>query len=61
MPKIGDYQVIYADIGKAVGPGHRELPSVLPGRITYVNRAHRWYLVEAELEGFGTIREGFKF
>ena len=49
MPRIGDPHAILADIGAAIGPGHRELPRLLPGRIVYINRAHRWFLVEADL------------
>ena len=45
MPRIGDTHAILADIGAAIGPGHRELPRLLPGRIVYINRAHRWFLV----------------
>lgn len=61
MPKIGDPHIIAADIGNAVGPGKAILTKLLPGRITYINEAHRWYLVEAPLGGGGTIRECFKF
>ena len=50
-----------ADIGAAIGPGHRELPRLLPGRIVYINRAHRWFLVEADLGDGIKVREGFKF
>ena len=53
--------LILADIGAAIGPGHRELPRLLPGRIVYINRAHRWFLVEADLGNGVTVREGFKF
>ena len=41
--------------------GHRELPRLIPGRIVYINRAHRWFLVEADLGDGVTVREGFKF
>ena len=39
MPRIGDTHAIQADIGAAIGPGHRELPRLIPGRIVYINRA----------------------
>lgn len=61
MPRIGDTHAILADIGAAIGPGHRELPRLLPGRIVYINRAHRWFLVEADLGDGVKVREGFKF
>lgn len=61
MPRIGDPHAIQADIGAAIGPGHRELPRLLPGRIVYINRAHRWFLVEADLGDGVKVREGFKF
>ena len=61
MPRIGDTHAIQADVGAAIGPGHRELPQLIPGRITYINRAHRWFLVEASLGDGVTVREGFKF
>lgn len=61
MPRIGDPHAILADIGAAIGLGHRELPRLLPGRIVYINRAHRWFLVEAPLGDGVTVREGFKF
>ena len=32
----------------------------ISGRVTYINREHRWYLAEGECFG-KTIREGFKF
>lgn len=38
----------------------RELPLFYDGRIVYINAAHRWYLVEADIGG-AVIREGFKF
>ena len=56
MPRIGDTHAILADIGAAIGPGHRELPRLLPGRIVYINRAHRWFLVEASLGDGVTVR-----
>ena len=31
------------------------------GRIVYINRAHRWFLVEADLGDGVKVREGFKF
>ena len=49
MPRIGDTHTIRADIGAFAGPGKRELPQLIPGRIVYINRAHRWFLVEADL------------
>ena len=61
MPSIGEPHVIAADIGKVVGPDRRELPRILHGRITYINHAHRWYLVEADLGDGVKVREGFKF
>ena len=61
MPRIGDTHAILADIGAAIGPGHREPPRLLPGRIVYINRAHRWFLVEADLGDGVTVREGYKF
>lgn len=61
MPRIGDPHAILADIGAFAGPGKRELPRLIPGRIVYINRAHRWYLVEADLGGGVKVREGFKF
>lgn len=61
MTRIGDTHAILADIGAAIGPGHRELPRLLPGRIVYINRAHRWFLVEADLGDGVKVREGFKF
>ena len=61
MPRIGDPHAILADIGAAIGPGHRELPRLLPGRIVYINRAHRWFLVEADLGDGVKVSEGFKF
>lgn len=38
-----------------------ELPRLLPGRIVYINRAHRWFLVEADLGDGVKVRECFKF
>lgn len=61
MPRIGDPHAILADIGVSIGPGHRELPRLLPGRIVHINRAHRWFLVEADLGDGVKGREGFKF
>lgn len=61
MPRIGDPHTIDADIGSAVGPGHRELPRKLSGRITYIHHAHRYYLVEADIGDGVVIRECFKF
>lgn len=61
MPRIGDTHAILADIGAFAGPGKRELPRLIPGRIVYINRAHRWFLVEADLGDGVTVREGFKF
>ena len=61
MPRIGDTHAIRTDIGAAIGPGHRELPQLIPGRIVYINRAHRWFLVEADLGDGVKVREGFKF
>ena len=61
MPRIGDPHAILADIGAAIGPGHRELPQLIPGRIVYINRAHRYFLVEAPLGGGVVLRECFKF
>ena len=55
MPRIGDPHAILADIGAAIGPGHRELPRLLPVRIVYINRAHRWFLVEADLGDEGRV------
>lgn len=61
MLEIGDPHVIKADVGGTVGPGGRELPRLLPGRVVYINRAHRWFLVEADLGDGVKVREGFKF
>lgn len=41
MLEIGEPHVIVADIGKVVGPDRKELPRLLPGRVVYINRAHR--------------------
>lgn len=38
----------------------KELPRVVHGRIVFINRAHRFFLAAAELNGH-TIRECFKF
>jgi len=61
MPRIGEPYVIAADVGAFAGPGGKPLPQLIPGRITYINRAHRWFLVEAPLGDGVTVREGFKF
>lgn len=61
MPKIGEKHIIKADIGRGLGPGQKELPQKLSGRVTYINPAHRWYLVEADIGDGVVIREGFKF
>ena len=61
MLEIGDPHIIKADVGGPFGPGGRELPRLLPGRVVYINRAHRWFLVEADLGDGVKVREGFKF
>ena len=53
--------MVAADIGALTGPGRRELPQILPGRITYINREHRYFLVEAPIGDGVVIRECFKF
>lgn len=61
MPKIGEPRILKVDVGKMIGHSKLEIPTELPGRITYINHAHRWFLVEATVKGIGTIRDGFKF
>lgn len=58
-PRLGERAAIPAQERGKLSDG-RELPSFYTGRITYINEAHRWYLVEADLGGV-TLREGFHF
>lgn len=41
--------------------GGHDIPRKVTGKIVYINRAHRWYLVEAHVHERYTIRQGFKF
>lgn len=61
MPKIGDPYAIAVEAGGATGPGKQKLPKLLPGRITYINHEHRYFLVEAPIGDGAVIRECFKF
>ena len=61
MPKIGEPHPIAPEAGGATGPGKQELPRLLPGRITYINHEHRYFLVEAPIGDGAVIRECFKF
>lgn len=58
-PVIGDKAVIPAQSGGTM-PGGREVPRYYTGRITYINHAHRWCMVEADIGGT-VLRECFKF
>lgn len=61
MQKIGEPRILKVDVGRMIGHSKLEIPTELPGRITYINHAHRWYLVEADLGDGVKVREGFKF
>lgn len=51
-----------AFIGERAGAlfGQKEVPRKVSGRITYINWAHRFFTVTAEVNG-STLRECFKF
>lgn len=59
LPRVGGSAVICA-MAAGKTPGGKEIPRYYNGRIIYVNYAHRWYLVEADLDGT-VLRESFKF
>lgn len=61
MPKIGEPRILKVDVGKMIGHSKLEIPTELPGRITYINHAHRYFLVEAPIGDGVVIRECFKF
>ena len=61
MPKLGEKHIIKSGISYGLGPGGKKLPQKLIGRVTYINPAHRWYLVEADIGDGVVIREGYKF
>lgn len=58
-PVLGETAVIPAQSGGTM-PGGREVPRFFYGRVTYINRAHRWYMVEADIGG-AVLHECFKF
>lgn len=41
-------------------PGKKELPRSVTGRICYINRAHRFFQVAYEINGYH-LTESFKF
>lgn len=61
MVRIGDTHIIKRSEGVGNGPGPRPIPREYHGYVVYINEAHRWYLVEADLGGGVKLREGFKF
>lgn len=58
-PRLGERAAIPAQEHGKLSDG-RELPPFYMGRIVYINEAHRWYLVTADIGG-AVLREGFKF
>lgn len=46
--------------GSGVLPGQKAAPRKVSGRITYINWAHRYFTVTAEVNG-SDLRESFKF
>ena len=50
----------FADGPIVTGPGGEKLSSRVTGRVIFVNEQHRYYLVEARVNG-SRICESFKF
>ncbi|MBR2934885.1 MAG: hypothetical protein IKB79_04840 [Oscillospiraceae bacterium] len=46
--------------GNPPGPGGTRAPSRVNGRVTYINRPHRWFQVPYEVHG-NQLKECFKF
>ena len=63
-PKIGDKYTFIPEafIGEASGflPGRQAIPRRVTGTVTYINEAHRWFLVEYWVHGFH-LSESFKY
>ena len=62
MLTVGQPYVFRTNIGgNFKGPDGKPISATHNGRITYINRAHRFFLVEAPLGGGTVLRECFKF
>ena len=46
--------------GNPPGPGGTRAPSRVNGRVTHINRPHRWFQVTYEVHGI-VLKECFKF
>lgn len=58
---IGDPYTFRVSLGgNYLGPDGKPISRELHGRIVYINEAHRWFLVTADIGG-AVIREGFKY